>query len=130
MEKVREVTVSEGVLQKPDAILGHRVERRGSDRDRILAHLPGQVDQRDDHTEGAYELAHAAQILESELAEHWGLRPLLKDDRVPAPLCWRVPKDTDVVRCSPALPYVLEAPPAQYPGTCRGAKELGQQIAA
>ena len=84
-EELGKVAIPEGVLQNPDAVLGHSVERRGPDGGRILAHLSGQVDQRDDHAKGAHELAQAAEVLEGELAEHSGLRPRLGGVRLPRP---------------------------------------------
>ena len=57
VEEVGEVAIPEGGLQKPEAVLGHGVERRGPDGGGILAHLAGQVGKGDDHAQGAHELA-------------------------------------------------------------------------
>jgi len=70
MEEVGEVSLPEGMLEKAEAVLGHGVERRGTHRRRILAHLLSQVDQRDDDSQGAHELAQASEVLKTELAEH------------------------------------------------------------
>jgi hypothetical protein len=64
------------------------------------------------------------------LAEHWGLRPLPEDDRVPPLFAGglrKIPMSSVVPQpCRTCLKRLRP----RCPGTCRGGKELGQQIAA